>query len=193
MKLKLLLIFILLTSEIALSQTQDTIRGRVISSVTRYEPNGTVYVTEKGTSNGTIADSLGVFELIPLMDKETYNLEISAGYYEKLDYEFKSEWTKRTKPKSIVVSADCDLKSVGKDWKKNGLKLYLMGGIAPIANSKSDKRFERKFRVKYYDFGCDAVVYECVEKYNRRTIRLLDLRYNGKWRKKVRKDVIGLN
>lgn len=193
MKFNLLIIFTVLISKVAVSQVQDTIRGRVISSITKYEPNGTVYVIEKGTTNGTIADSLGVFELVPLMDKEKYVLEITAGYYEKLEYEYKSEWTKRTKPKSIVVSADCDLDNVAKDMRKTGFKLYLMGGIAPIANSKSDNRFEKRYKVKYYDFGCDAVVYECVEKYNKRTIMFMDLKYDGKWRRKVRQDVIGLD
>ena len=194
MKLKLLLVFTIFISKVAISQTQDTIRGRVISSVTKYEPKGTVYVIEKGTTNGTIADSLGRFELVPIKDKEKYNLEISAGYYEKLDYEYLSEWTKRTKPKSIVVSASCDLDSVMQDWRKTEIKLYLIGSIVPIANSKSDNRFEKKYKMKYFDFGCEPLeVYECIEKYNKRAIMFLDLKYKGKWRKKVRKDVIGLN
>ena len=194
MKLKLLLIFTIFVSEVAVSQTQDTIRGRVISSITKYEPNGTVYVIEKGTTNGTIADSLGLFELVPIKNREKYNLEISAGYYEKLDYEYKSEWTKRTKPKSIVVSANCDLGSVTKNYRKEGLKLYIIGGIVPIANSKSDNRFEKKYNLKYFDFGCEPKeVYECIEKYNELAFRLLDIKYDGKWRRKVRKDVIGLN
>jgi hypothetical protein len=192
MKFKLLLIFTILFSEVALSQIQDTIRGRVISSVTKYPPNGLVYVMEKGTTNGTIADSLGIFELIPKMDKKEYVLEISVGNYEKLEYAYKSEWTKKSNPKSIVVSATCNINSVSKDYKEDGFKLYIIGGIAPIANSKFDNRFEKRYGLKYYDFGCEPEVYECAEKYNRFVFKLLDLKYGGKWRKKVRNDVVGL-
>lgn len=191
MKIRILLILLILVSGLTQAQVLDTIHGRILSSVTWHAPKGNIYVVEKGTTNGAIADSLGVFKLVALKNKVEYALEISAGNYEKLEYLYKAEWTKRTKPKSIVVNAQCTINSVSQDYKAGGHKLYLIGGIAPIANSKSDKRFEKRFKLKYHDFGCTPIVYECAEKYNRLVFRLLDIKYDGKWRKKVRKDVIG--
>ncbi|MEP2278826.1 hypothetical protein [Maribacter sp.] len=194
MKFKLLLIITIFFSNISVSQVEDTIHGRVISSVTKSAPEGAIYIIEKSSSNGTMADSTGFFKLVPSKKRETYDLEISAGFYGTLNYKYLSEWTKRSKPKSIIISVTCNLDSVMQDWRKTEIKLYIIGSIAPVANSKSDNRFEKKYKLKYFDFGCEpSEVYECIEKYNRRAFMFLDLKYKDKWRKKVRKDVIGLN
>ena len=194
MKYKLLLIFTIFFSKASISQVEDIIHGRVISSVTKFAPEGAISIVEKGTNNGTMADSTGVFKLVPIKKREIYDLEISAGFYGTLNYKYLSEWTKRSKPKSIIFSATCSLDSVMQDWRNTEIKLYIIGSIAPVANSKSDNRFEKKYKLKYFDFGCEpSEVYECIEKYNRRAFMFLDLKYEGKWRKKVRKDVIGLH
>jgi len=175
------------------AQVKDTIHGRIISSITKKVPHGEIYILEKGTSNETIADSTGVFKLVPIKNKDEYLLNISVGAYETLTYNYNSEWTKRSKPKSIVVSADCSIfESLIGSGENRGLKLYIIGGIAPIANTKSDKRFEKKYKVKYYDFGCEPQVYECIKKYNERVFEVLNRLHGGDWRKKVRRDVVGL-
>ena len=82
------------------AQVKDTIHGRIISSITKKVPHGEIYIIEKGTSNGAIADSTGVFKLLPIENKDVYLLNISVGAYEALTYNYKAEWTKRSKPKA---------------------------------------------------------------------------------------------
>ena len=83
----LLIIFSLLKIDFGFSQN-NTIKGKVVSSISLKKPNGEIYIIEKGTTNGTLADSLGFFTLIPLKEKNNYFLEITVGSYDKLDYEY---------------------------------------------------------------------------------------------------------
>ena len=60
-----------------------------------------------------------------------------------------------------------------------------------IAIEYQDK-FEKKYNIEYYDFGCTPPNEECVIQYNKTIFANLDKKYGRKWRKEVRKDVIGL-
>ena len=177
------------------SQTIDTIKGRIISSISLKRPQGEIYIIEKGTTNGTIADSLGQFQFMPLKEKPVYILQVSSGLYPTLEYEFKNEWTKRKNQKTIVVNANCQINKQKAilDRKENNLKLYIIGGIAPIANSKRDSRFEKKYNIQYIDLGCDAKITECILDYNKYVFLYLRIKYGIKWRNKIRGDVEGLN
>ena len=77
------------------------------------------------------------------------------------------------------------------DLKKQTIFLLLQGGIAPVV-IRSDKAFENKYQVYYYDFGCNVPNSECVKTYNELVFRHLTKLYRNKWKKEVRKDVIGL-
>lgn len=94
---------------------------------------------------------------------------------------------------NIVVFANCKVnKEVAEiDIKKNKSKLLLIGSITPIIYSNQNK-FEKKYSIEYYDFGCTPPSEECVIQYNKTIFADLDKKYGRKWRKEVRKDVIGL-
>jgi len=94
---------------------------------------------------------------------------------------------------NIVVFADCELnKKIAEiDIRDNKSKLLLVGSIAPIVYNNQDK-FEKKYNIRYYDFGCTPPNEECVIQYNKTIFADLDKKYGKKWRKEVRKDVIGL-
>ena len=111
-----------------------------------------------------------------------------------MEYEYRSEWSKRKKPKSIVINAECDIdkNKAAKDSKNKDLKLYIFGGIVPIMNSKKDLRFEKRFKLEYWDFGDEAKITECILSYNEWVFRYLDIKYGAVWRKKVRNDVVGI-
>lgn len=78
------------------------------------------------------------------------------------------------------------------DIQQGNPRLLLIGGIAP-SHVVCQEKFERKFHVKYYDFGCTPPGYACVLAYNKVIFNYLDSMYGAKWRKKVRTDVIGYN
>ena len=196
MKIKFVIIFTFLAflkAEFSHSQN-DTIKGKIFSSVNMKKPKGDIYIFEKGTSNGIIADSLGMFNLIPKTKKESYFLEISVGNYPNIIYEYKSFWSKRKKPKSIVIEGKCEInkEKARKDWKNGTPKLYLNSGIAPVANSRKDERFEKKYKVKYVELGCEGKIYECISEYNFYIIKILDIEYQRKWRKTKREGIVGI-
>lgn len=72
------------------------------------------------------------------------------------------------------------------------MKLLIIGGFAPRYYA-TDSAFERRYHVSYYLFGCvvpDKA--QCLEYYNELVMSHLDKQYGKKWRKKVRRDVMGL-
>lgn len=196
MKLKFVIIFIFLAFlKVEYFHCQnDTIKGKIFSSISMKKPKGDIYIYIKGTSNGTIADESGEFKLIPKTNMEIYLLEISVGNYPNIIYEYKSLWSKRKNPKSIVIEGKCEInkEKARKDWKNGTPKLYLNSGIVPIANTKADEKFEKKYNVEYVELGCDGKIYECVTEYNFYIIKVLDIQFREKWRKTKRKEIVGM-
>jgi hypothetical protein len=78
------------------------------------------------------------------------------------------------------------------DFENETVFLYIQGGIAPVSYS-TDQEFENKYGIYYYDFGCIAPEYKCILKYNFLVFEYLDSEYDKKWKRKIRKDVIGFN
>jgi hypothetical protein len=95
----------------------------------------------------------------------------------------------------IVIEAENDWASreiAEIDIELNEIKLLIVGGIAPIFYS-SQYEFEKKYQIKYYDYGdLIRVPFELMEEYNKRVFEYLDFKYGQKWRLEVRKDVLGL-
>lgn len=75
--------------------------------------------------------------------------------------------------------------------KKQTLFLLLQDGTAPVVIT-TDKAFEDKYQVYYYDFGCNGPNLECVKAYNELVFKHLTNLNRNKWKKEIRKDVIGL-
>ena len=55
------------------------------------------------------------------------------------------------------------------------------------------RKFERKYKIDYFDFGCTPAPSDCIKEYNEKVFELLDKKYGKEWRKNVRKDVEYLN
>jgi hypothetical protein len=164
-----------------ISYGQTEIIGKVISGISGEKPISDIYVQELVTKQPlTIADSLGNFRIEYLEPNKKYVIEISAFGYGKQKFDFQT----------ISGINNVTFES---DWKKGIANLLLVGSIAPIGNSSSDNRFEKKFRIKYFDFGCEPPIDECIKQYNQRIFELMDKKYGMKWRKKVRSDVEHLN
>lgn len=68
--------------------------------------------------------------------------------------------------------------------------LLLQSGIAPVVYI-TDSIFENKFRVYYYEQGCTGPDNEFMKAYNIEIFKYLDEQFGKKWRKSIRKDVIG--
>lgn len=77
------------------------------------------------------------------------------------------------------------------DIKKGVIKLLLQGGIAP-KYFKNQNVMEKKYKLKYIDFGCVVSSNISLTDYNKIVARYLDLKYGKIWRTEVRKDVTGI-
>jgi hypothetical protein len=70
-------------------------------------------------------------------------------------------------------------------------RLLIEGGL--IAKKiHGQEMFEAKYGIKYYDFGCISLDKKSIISYNKVIFNYLDNKYGRKWRKEVRKDVLGL-
>jgi hypothetical protein len=75
--------------------------------------------------------------------------------------------------------------------KEHKAFLLLKSGITATVYT-TDKQFEEKFSIRYYDFGCIGPDEACILKYNWQVFDFLTKRYGKSWLKTVRKDVKGL-
>lgn len=74
----------------------------------------------------------------------------------------------------------------------NGISfLLLAGGIAPVVIA-TDPKFERKYGIYFYEYGCTGPDYDYIKAYNKVIFEHLTEQYGKRWIKEVRKDVVGL-
>lgn len=177
-----------------ISYSQVEINGYVKSSITDLRPISDVYIEQLKSGKPvlermTMADSTGFFRIENLEPNKFYEIKLTAFGYKDQVFEIKTNdgITKTT----LTLEAGCEYskKQADKDWKNGKPKLLLAGSIAPIANSLPDTKFEKKYAMEYFDFGCSPPIEECIKIYNERIFELMDKKYGMKWRKKVRSDV----
>lgn len=68
--------------------------------------------------------------------------------------------------------------------------LLLHSGIGVVVYT-TDDAFEKKYQVYYHDFGCLGSFEEMMIAYNETIFEYLDLTYGSRWRRLIRKDVVG--
>lgn len=174
------------------SDPRFELSGIVISKINS-QPLPNVVVMVRTINNYVVTtDSLGQFQISGLKPG-THRFEIREFGYQPID-------TSLTLTDSGIGNAKFEIGAVCEftkeaaiqDIRGKKIKLLLSGGIAP-AIYKSDSKFERKFNVKYFDFGCTPEANECMIEYNSKVFEYLDSKFGDKWRKSVRQDVIGIN
>lgn len=93
--------------------------------------------------------------------------------------------------KIIFVNSVEEAAELAEQDIKKGLKfLLLQSGISPSAYP-TDNKFEQDFKVHYYDSGCPGPKIEYAKAYNQRVFFYLTENFGKKWKRRVRKDVIG--
>lgn len=174
--------------------TQAEISGFVKSSITDSSPIAGVYIEIMNLAKPiqkrmVSTDSRGFFRFENLKPGKDYQLKISCFGYADQTFQVKARNSDTSL--TLILEANCEFnrEQAEMDWEKGTPNLLLVGSIAPIQNSPADYRFEKKFGVKYYDFGCTAPIDDCIKVYNERIFELLDGRFGEKWRNEVRQDV----
>jgi hypothetical protein len=94
---------------------------------------------------------------------------------------------------SVLFSSRCDVnrKIAIQDLNDGNPRLLIFGGISPSVYSNQNI-FEEKYGIKYESYGCIAPPYDCVLEYNQFIFDYLTDKFGKKWRKEVRKDVVGI-
>jgi hypothetical protein len=78
------------------------------------------------------------------------------------------------------------------DIKNQSILILIESGINPIEYS-TDKYFEKKYKITFFDYGDLPATPECMLNYNKRIFDYLTEKYGSSWRKEIRKDVYGFN
>lgn len=79
------------------------------------------------------------------------------------------------------------------DLANNGVKLYILGGIAARVHPQ-DAKFQETYKLRYYDFGCLAPVnLDFYRDYNVAVLNYLEEHYGFDYKKDVRKDILGFD
>jgi len=190
-KTLILSILSMLISLTTFSQNVD-IKGKIISSVNGEGLFEGFIQIEHRFGISTI--EYGEFEIKHLELNKKYNLKISSFGYFDLDTTITIKDKLNIDEFKFVLNANCNIgiDKAKEDIKKGEPKLLIFGSIAPSANTKNDIKFEKKYKVNYFDYGCTPPTLECMEAYNKEIVKFLDKKYGKKWRKRVRRDVWAL-
>ncbi|MEO0470580.1 MAG: carboxypeptidase-like regulatory domain-containing protein [Bacteroidota bacterium] len=174
-----------------LSAQTACIRGKILLAESERPIQGASIIV-KDPILGDFSDQNGHFSFCGLEKGRSYLMEIHSFGYPLREREVFIE--NDTNELKILMQLPCDdpQKKALVDCRSGKAKLLLAGGIVPIANRLIDRHFEAKFGILYHDFGCTPPALACMELYNAVVFAWLDRSYGYHWRKRVRKDVIGL-
>lgn len=149
------------------------------------------YVLVNGDNNKTEIDSAGHFRLTGISqgkNKLTFQLWDSILVLDTIVHVIND-----IKGFNFVQLFDCEVNKykANYDIRYGSPMLLVSGGLSPTFY-QSDKKFEGKFGVTYMIYGCISPDLNCMIEYNQVVFDHLDQVYGKQWRRKVRKDVIGL-
>ncbi len=139
-------------------------------------------------------DENGFFE-VKYLTKGKYKVNIGRFGYSKTDTTIVIDgYDDKIENFNLTIFEKCQLnrESALQDIKTGKIKLLIQGGMVPKTNNKFDNEFEKEYNLNYYDFGCTYIGNECMEDYNKTIFEYLDDKYGNRWKKKIRKDVIGI-
>ncbi|MEZ4803774.1 MAG: hypothetical protein R2797_13455 [Gelidibacter sp.] len=193
---KLILTISFLHSIIGFSQEEKKeilIKGIVLSEVNG-KPLENVYVSYKSRYRFSATNENGNFNYsYEIREKDSLEtIELTALGYENLDTIIRVD-----KPKEYVFEfvmkprLGLNRAKALADIKNGEINILESSGIAPVFY-KSDSKFAKKYNVNFIEYGCEGVAWESLYVYNRTVFEYLDKKYEKKWRKKIRKDIVGL-
>ena len=91
----------------------------------------------------------------------------------------------------IFITSENEARTLAeKHIADNTVCLLLQGGIAPVF-IKTDKDFEAKYKIQFREYGCSGPKYEIMVAYNTVVFNFLTITYGNRWKREIRKDVIG--
>jgi hypothetical protein len=173
------------------SYGQVQLNGKFVLAKTRLNPVSELTGKLENESKFIYADSLGNFTLENLGFNKSYSFEIHSMDYGSFKFNFTTTNEKvLTKIFELIPNCEYNAETAKSDWTNKKPKLLLFGSLAPRLNSKADLKFEKKYNIEYYEFGCTPPPLECAAEYNKTISEFLDNEFGVEWRKYVRKDIL---
>jgi hypothetical protein len=168
--------------------SQKLYKGRAVSALTGSGLKGALI--ERSGKLVADTDSLGYFSLE--LDS-TNNIALDFSTIEVGNISIGGLHFKKDEVLLISLLPDC-LYSSSKDRKQDEIKLLMAFTAFSPQLTKSDRAFEKKYKLQYYGYGegCTGIVVDCIETYNKAIAAFLDKKYGKSWRKEVNKGVTGL-
>ncbi|MCB0476410.1 MAG: hypothetical protein KDC69_12085 [Flavobacteriaceae bacterium] len=191
MKSRTIYIFIILSLLHLKFFGQVSVSGIILSGVNQQPLND---VSIRINLSGAATDENGAFffEYKPKPKDSLVKIEFAALGYITVDFILDITRQQQYNFKLTLAPYNgIDRNMALNDIKNGNVKILLSGGIAPVFY-KADRRFSRKYKVQFIEFGCEAIAPESLTSYNSTVFDYLDKTYGKKWRKKIRKDVVGL-
>jgi len=190
-----ILFFLITLPGIAQSKKANTIKisGIIYSSVNN-KPLSDVIVSFDSRSRGSSTNKNGKFEYIYNLRSgdSIERIETIAMGYIPLDTIISINSGKNINLNIILKPHLGINREQALDHIQLGkINILQSGGIASVIY-KSDKKFSKKYNVNFTDFGCEAVAEESIYEYNKTVFEYLDKKYGKKWRKEIRKNIVGL-
>ncbi|GAB2705045.1 hypothetical protein GCM10027037_33410 [Mucilaginibacter koreensis] len=170
----------------AQSRQTFVIKGTIINGLQLKSMPLTLADSSKKMITSVTSDSLGQFAF----------KDLPNGKYHLINKNYKLDSTFIINGHSIIPfiielnACDIDASQAVVDIQHSNVKLLLAGGIAPVYYH-GQETFEMKYKLKYYEYGCTPPDQTCMLAYNKVIFKYLDQQYGKRWRKEVRKDVIG--
>ena len=193
---KIILFLILISSLNIFNQENISIKGKLFFSGDFYRTFSNLLVKIEDSDDYIKINEEGNFTIKTSLKKESYKLGFYYGNLKFKEFDYKFEWTKRKKPKSISLAGKCEVnKSIArKDYKEKKLKLYLFNRLDSLVISKKDYRFQKNTNTEFVKISNKSInKFECYLEYNKMVFKYLFFTKNKSWLDNLRKDVIGYN
>lgn len=174
------------------SQSNLQISGRikVVIGLSGILPSTNTVVHIQNSNRIVETDSTGYF-IFKNLTSGKYLIKITGTDFKPIDTLITLS-NKSYDNLDLLIISNCEINSqiADLDIKNHKPRLLIFGGIAPIIYMGQEK-FENRYKVKYHDFSDILPNIDCAIDYNRTIFDYLDKKYGKKWRKEVRKDVVG--
>ena len=191
---KLVVILISFFALNVISQETISIKGKLFFSEEFYNTFSNLLVHANGSKEFIQIKEDGLFEIKTSQIKENYKLIFFYGNIKIKEYNYKFEWTKHNRHKSISLAGKCKIGKINanNDFTNKSMKLFYYN-LKNENLSKRDLRFQKKYNIKYKSVSLSNIKnYQCFLDYNRRIFLILSLR-GKKEIKNLKHDVLGYN
>ena len=194
---KIITFLLLIISLNLLSQENISIKGKLFFSSDFYRNFSNLLVKIDNANEYVTIKEDGNFELFTLTKKENYKLLFYYGDIKFKEFDYKFEWTKRKRPKSISLADKCEVnKSVARNKfkEKKKLKIYVFNRLDSLVLTSNDLKFQKKTNTEFVKISTKNInKFECYLEYNQMVFKILYLSKNNNLLKRIRKDIIGYN